>query len=74
MDQFVVDVTAVRDVTLDDEIVIIGIQGSEEISAEEIAELAETISYEVTTSILRRASRLYLQEGRVVEVHGLLTQ
>ena len=68
------DVTAVRDVSLDDEIVILGRQGSEEISAEEIAELAETISYEVTTSILRRASRLYLQEGRVVEVHGLLTQ
>lgn len=74
MDQFVVDVTAVRDVSLDDEIVVLGRQGSEEISAEEIAELAETISYEVTTSILPRVSRLYLQEGRVVEVHGLLTQ
>ena len=68
------DVTAVRDVSLDDEIVILGRQGSEEISAEEIAELAETISCEVTTSILPRVSRLYLQEGRVVEVHGLLPQ
>ena len=74
MDQFVVDVSAVRDVTLDDEVVVLGRQGSEEISAEEIAELAETISYEVTTSILPRVSRLYLQGGRVVEVHGLLIQ
>ena len=74
MDQFVVDVSAVHGVTLDDEVVVLGRQGSEEISAEEIAELAETISYEVTTSILPRVSRLYLQGGRVVEVHGLLTQ
>jgi alanine racemase len=74
MDQFVVDVGAVRDVALDDEVVALGRQGSEEISAEEIAELAETISYEVTTSILPRVSRLYLQGGRVVEVHGLLNQ
>jgi len=74
MDQFVVDVSAIPDVQLDDEVVVLGRQGREEISAEEIAAHAETINYEVTTAILPRVSRFYLQGGRVVEVRGLLAE
>ncbi len=74
MDQFVVDVSAVPDVQLDDEVVALGRQGHEEISAEEIAAQAETINYEVTTAILPRVSRVYVQGGHVVEVRGLLTE
>ncbi len=59
MDQFVVDVTGVPDVKQDDEVVLIGAQGRERISAEEVARWAETINYEVTTSILPRVKRVY---------------
>jgi len=71
MDQCVVDVSSVPDVQLDDEVVALGRQGDEQISAEEIAALAETINYEVTTSIMPRVTRVYLEAGRVVKVRTL---
>lgn len=60
MDQFVVDVSAIDDVTVDDPVVLIGCQGGECIRAEEVARWAETINYEVTTSLLPRAPRLFV--------------
>lgn len=59
MDQFVVDISHVGPVALDDEVVLIGSQGDARISAEEVARWAETINYEVTTSLLPRAARRY---------------
>jgi alanine racemase len=72
MDQFVVDVTGIDGVRQDDEVVVFGRQGGEEISAEEVAALADTINYEVVTSILPRVTRVYLREGQVVEVRPLV--
>ncbi|MFB0534032.1 MAG: alanine racemase [Anaerolineae bacterium] len=72
MDQFVVDVTNIEDVRQDEEVVIFGRQGEEEISAEEVAALAGTINYEVVTSILPRVTRVYLKGGQVVEVKPLV--
>ena len=59
MDQFVVDISQVGPVALNDEVVLIGCQGEACIRAEEVAGWAETINYEVTTSLLPRAVRLY---------------
>ncbi len=56
----------------DDEVVLLGRQGDDEISAEEVATWAETINYEVTTSILPRVTRVYLKGGQVVAVHPLV--
>ena len=67
MDQFVVDVTGIQDVQLHDEVVLIGRQGSEEIPAEEVARWAETINYEVTSSLLPRVLRVYFRGGKVVD-------
>jgi alanine racemase len=72
MDQFVVDVTGIEGVRQDDEVVVFGCQGEEEISAEEVAALAGTINYEVVTSILPRVTRVYLKGGQVVEVKPLV--
>ena len=44
----------------------------DEITAEEVAAWAETINYEVTTSILPRMTRVYLKGGQVVAVHPLV--
>lgn len=59
MDQFVIDVTGVPDVQQDDEVVLVGRQGNERISAEEVGRLAGTINYEVTTGLLPRVIRKY---------------
>ncbi|NPV74889.1 MAG: alanine racemase [Anaerolineae bacterium] len=65
MDQFVVDVSAIPGVQQEDEVVLVGAQGNEAIRAEEVASLAGTINYEVTTSILPRVARLFLKGGRI---------
>ena len=61
MDQSLVDVTALRDrVSPGDEVVLIGRQGREEITADELADRLETINYEVVTAISSRVPRVAL--------------
>ena len=59
MDMSVIDVTALRgQVELGDEVVIIGRQGDEEITADELAGKLGTINYEVVTAISHRVPRI----------------
>lgn len=51
MNMFVVDITHLKNISLEDEVVLIGKQGKEEITAEEIAEKIDTINYEVVTRL-----------------------
>ena len=51
MNMFVVDVTHIKSVSSGDEVVILGTQGGSEIRAEELAQLTDTINYEVTTRV-----------------------
>lgn len=51
MNMFVVDVSCLEEVSAEDEVVLLGKQGKEEITAEEIAEKLETINYEITTRV-----------------------
>lgn len=67
MDQFVVDASGIPDAAPDDQVVLVGRQGSEQIRAEDVALRSETINYEVTTGLLPRVARLYLRGGEVVE-------
>lgn len=61
MDQIMVDVTEVQGVSVGDEVVLMGMQGADCISAEELAEKAGTISYEIYTSISKRVPRVYCE-------------
>ena len=47
---------------LEDEVVLIGTQGESEITAQELADLVGTISYEILTNINTRVPRIYLDE------------
>lgn len=60
MDQMVVDVSHIPGVVSGDEAVLVGKQGSEEITVEELARLAGTIPYEILTGIGRRVPRAYV--------------
>ena len=51
MNMCVVDVTHLPDVKLEDEVVILGKQRGEEITAEEMAKKIDTINYEITTRL-----------------------
>ena len=59
MDQFVIDVTGIPGVQQNDEVVLVGWQGGEQVSAEEVGRLAGSINYEVTTGLLPRVIRRY---------------
>ena len=59
MDMVMVDITAVPDAMVGDEVVVIGQQGGETISAKDIAEWTGTIPYEVLCAISPRVPRRY---------------
>lgn len=59
MDLTLIDVTDVPGVSLDDQVTLIGRDGELSITAEEIAEAARTISYEITCGISTRVPRKY---------------
>lgn len=58
MDHTTVDVTDIRDAERGDEVVIIGEQGTEKITAENMANLRQTISYEVLCDVGARVPRV----------------
>lgn len=73
MDQMMVDVTDIPGVTLDDPVVLVGRDGDEIITMEQIAAAADSFNYEFVCGISRRVPRLYCREGRTVHsVHYLL--
>lgn len=59
MDQIIVDITNIKNVKAEDEVVLIGAQGKKRITAEKIAFLCSTIPYEITCSISSRVPRVY---------------
>lgn len=59
MDQFMVDVTEIPEVSVGDEVTIFGRDGDREISVEEIAGLSHSFNYEFVCSITERVPRRY---------------
>ncbi|MEX2245778.1 MAG: alanine racemase [Dehalococcoidia bacterium] len=71
MDMCMLDVTDVPGVAPDDEVVIMGEQGGESIDADELAEIAGTISWEMLAGISARVPRLYYRNGELAGVTTL---
>ena len=73
MDQMMVDVTDIPGVTPGDQVTLIGTDGDETITAEEIAAAADSFNYEFVCGISRRVPRIYVKDGHPVHsVHYLL--
>ncbi len=64
MDQCMADITGIN-VKQWDEVVLMGKQGNEEITADEIAKEIGTISYEVLCMVSKRVPRVYIKNGKV---------
>ena len=62
MDQFMVDV-GTQEVNVGDVATLLGADGDERVTAEELAEHAGTINYEITSRIASRVPRLYIEES-----------
>ncbi len=72
MDLTMADVTSEPDIRIGDEVVLIGRSGEEEITASEVAQLAGTISYDITCSVGPRVPRIFIKKGKPVEVKSLV--
>jgi alanine racemase len=72
MDQCMANVTGLVNVGLEDEVVLFGRQGDEEITADELAAQLGTINYEVTCMISHRVPRVYVSDGKLLNVVNLL--
>ncbi len=66
MDQMMVDVTTIEDVSEDDEVTLIGKDGGREIPVSELAELGGGFHYEILCDIGKRVPRVYLRDKRIV--------
>jgi alanine racemase len=71
MDMCMVDVTAVAGVAVGDVATLIGRDGDERVDADELATLADTISWEILAGLSARVPRLYLRDGGVQSVSSL---
>jgi alanine racemase len=72
MDQITLDLSAIPEAREGDEVVLIGKQGADEITADELARLAGTISYEIMCGLTSRVPRFYFREGQLVASRDLL--
>ncbi len=68
MDLTMLDVGHIPDAKADDEVVILGTQGSESISADEIAEHTGSINYEIVSSLTSRVPKVYISADSAVGI------
>ncbi|WP_073026069.1 alanine racemase [Lutispora thermophila] len=73
MDQCMIDVTGIENVKVGDEVVLFGEQKGSFISIDEIAQKLGTINYEVVCMIGKRIPRVYVKEGKIVEIVNLIS-
>jgi len=60
MDLMMIDVSHIAGAAVGDEVILMGRQGDQEIPATELADRAQTISWEITTRIGQRVRRVYV--------------
>lgn len=66
MDQFMVSVDHIPEAAEGDEVTLIGADGGERITMEELGELSGRFNYELACDLGKRIPRVYVKEGRVV--------
>ncbi len=66
MDQTMVDISDIPEAKEGDEVVVIGKSGDNELSAEEVSELAGSFNYELLCDLGKRIPRVYYRHGKVV--------
>lgn len=70
MDQFMIDVTEIPDAKKGDQVTLIGRDGDEFISIEEMGDLSGRFSYEFACEISDRVPRVYIKDGKETEKYN----
>ena len=68
MDQFMVDVTDIPEASMGDVVTLIGRDGDDFLSVEEISALAGSFNYEFICDVSWRVPRVYFKEGKLVKI------
>lgn len=66
MDQFMVDISELPEIKQGDEVTLVGRDGDEYISIEEVADMSYSFNYEFVCDIGKRIPRVYYKGGKVV--------
>ncbi|MBR7085101.1 MAG: alanine racemase, partial [Oscillospiraceae bacterium] len=72
MDQTMIDVTDVPDVKAGTVVTLIGSDGQEQITADDLAGMYGTIGYETVCDISKRVPRIFLQDGKMIHEDSLI--
>lgn len=67
MDQFMVDISELPEIKQGDEVTLVGRDGDEYISIEEVADMSYSFNYEFVCDIGKRIPRVYYRHGKVIE-------
>lgn len=70
MDQFMIDVTHIPQVREGDQVTLIGCDGKERITMEELGEISGRFNYEFACDIGKRVPRIYKKDGKVLCTEG----
>ena len=68
MDQFMVDISEISEAMDGDKVTLLGMDGTERITAEELGELSGRFNYEFVCDLGKRIPRVYIQHGEITEV------
>lgn len=72
MDQMMVDVTDIDDVKQGDVVTIVGSDGNETITVEELSAMSGSFNYEFVCNVNKRVPRVYIRNGKVSEIVDLI--
>ncbi|WP_143315705.1 alanine racemase [Clostridium sp. HBUAS56017] len=72
MDQCMIDVTDIGEVSVGDEVILLGSEGSLKYNADDIAEAMGTINYEILCMIKQRIPRVYLKDGQIINIRNYI--
>ncbi len=67
MDQFMIDVSHLPDVQIADEVTLVGTDGNETITVEEVSDAEYRFNYEFCCLITPRVPRIYIKNNKVIE-------
>ncbi|TCO73156.1 alanine racemase [Marinisporobacter balticus] len=69
MDQCMIDVTNIEDVNVGDEVILIGSDGKNTITVDDVAKKLDTINYEIVCMLGKRIPRVYIQNNKVIKIN-----
>lgn len=72
MDQCMIDVTDVGEVSVGDEVILLGELGDVKFNADDMAEIMDTINYEIICMLKHRIPRVYKKNNKIINVRNYI--